>query len=194
MNPYKTLGVEKTATQDEIKRAYRRKAKQHHPDAGGEGFEEIGKAYALLTDAEARARYDETGETDAAPAALSILVAMFRAVIERDCGEENVVHTVREALLSARIGLADKIREQEFELLRLGKFTGRVTAQSGPNLFESILEQKKDTVRRQIAHLKAELRRGDEAIELLSGFSDSFTTETSTKTAPFCGGFKFSFR
>jgi len=57
---YQTLGVPKTATADEIKRAYRRLASQHHPDKGGdtERFQEIEAAYRTLSDSEKRTQYD----------------------------------------------------------------------------------------------------------------------------------------
>lgn len=57
---YSTLGVSKTANQDEIKRAYRKLAAQHHPDRGGnkEQFQEIQVAYDTLSDPEKRAQYD----------------------------------------------------------------------------------------------------------------------------------------
>jgi curved DNA-binding protein len=57
---YATLGVAKTATQDEIKRAFRRLASQHHPDKGGDTaqFQKIQAAYDTLGDAEKRAAYD----------------------------------------------------------------------------------------------------------------------------------------
>jgi curved DNA-binding protein len=57
---YQTLGVPKTATADEIKRAYRKLASQHHPDKGGntERFQEIEAAYRTLSDTEKRAEYD----------------------------------------------------------------------------------------------------------------------------------------
>jgi curved DNA-binding protein len=60
MNYYDVLGVEKTATADEIKRAYRRLASQHHPDKGGdtEKFQQIEEAYRILSDAEKRREYD----------------------------------------------------------------------------------------------------------------------------------------
>ena len=63
---YKILGVARTATIDEIKKAYRKLAHQYHPDvskdpAGEERFKEIGEAYATLKDKEKRAAYDALG-------------------------------------------------------------------------------------------------------------------------------------
>ena len=61
---YKTLGVAKTATADEIKKAYRTLAKEHHPDRGGnrEAFQQLTLAYNVLSDQQERKIYDETGE------------------------------------------------------------------------------------------------------------------------------------
>ena len=59
---YKVLGVPATATEKEITRAYRKLAKQHHPDAGGgteERFKEVSAAYDVLGDAAKRKEYDE---------------------------------------------------------------------------------------------------------------------------------------
>ena len=57
---YAALGVPRTATQDEIKRAFRSLASKHHPDKGGDTkkFQEIQAAYAVLGDAQQRADYD----------------------------------------------------------------------------------------------------------------------------------------
>ena len=59
-NYYQILGVEKTATADQIKQAFRRLASQHHPDKGGDTqrFQEVQEAYGVLGDETKRAEYD----------------------------------------------------------------------------------------------------------------------------------------
>jgi curved DNA-binding protein len=60
MDHYSTLGIDKNATQDEIKKAFRSLASKHHPDKGGDTakFQEIQTAYATLSDPDKRAEYD----------------------------------------------------------------------------------------------------------------------------------------
>lgn len=60
MDHYATLGVAKNATPDEIKKAYRKLASQHHPDKGGDKakFQEVQTAYDILSDTEKRKQYD----------------------------------------------------------------------------------------------------------------------------------------
>ena len=64
---YEVLGLEKGASEDEIKRAYRKLAKKYHPDVNpGDAeaeakFKEVGEAYEVLSDADKKARYDQFG-------------------------------------------------------------------------------------------------------------------------------------
>ena len=60
MDYYSILGVAKSANQDDIKRAYRKLAMQHHPDKGGDEakFKQINEAYSVLSDPNQRAQYD----------------------------------------------------------------------------------------------------------------------------------------
>lgn len=65
---YKILGVDRNATQDEIKQAYRKLAKKYHPDLNkddpsAEGkFQQVNEANEVLSDPEKRKKYDEYGE------------------------------------------------------------------------------------------------------------------------------------
>merc|ERR1712183_491165 len=72
---YKILGVEKSANDDEIKKAYRKRAMVHHPDRHSSAsedekkdaekkFKEIGEAYGVLSDPKKRARYDQGHDID----------------------------------------------------------------------------------------------------------------------------------
>ena len=62
-NYYDILGVKKNASADEIKKAFRKQAQKHHPDAGGdeETFKNINEAYEVLSDPEKKKEYDRFG-------------------------------------------------------------------------------------------------------------------------------------
>ena len=64
MNPYEILGVEKDASPDKIKKAYRTLCKEHHPDKGGNAdkFKEINSAYETLSDPDKKQKYDTFGD------------------------------------------------------------------------------------------------------------------------------------
>ena len=69
-SPYEVLGVAKNASADEVKKAYRKLARQHHPDANAgdaaaeERFKELQNAYDVLSDTEKRAQYDSFGSAN----------------------------------------------------------------------------------------------------------------------------------
>jgi DnaJ-class molecular chaperone len=63
MGHYETLGLQKDASTEDIKKAYRKLALKYHPDRGGdaEKFKEIGQAYEVLSDPDRKSRYDQFG-------------------------------------------------------------------------------------------------------------------------------------
>ena len=88
-DPYTTLGVPRTASQAQVREAYRRKAKQFHPDLvsdaqATERMQRINQAWQALSSPAARARYDDyTTESEASPLRWAVTVAalLFAAFV-----------------------------------------------------------------------------------------------------------------
>ena len=70
---YEVIGVPKTASEDEIKKAYRKLAKKYHPDLNPNDkeaeakFKEVNEAYEVLSDPEKKAKYDQFGHAGVDP-------------------------------------------------------------------------------------------------------------------------------
>ena len=65
-DPYEALGLQRGATEDEVKKTYRKLAREHHPDKGGdaEKFKKIQGAYEILSDPQKRQNYDQFGNAE----------------------------------------------------------------------------------------------------------------------------------
>jgi DnaJ-class molecular chaperone len=82
---YDVLGVSRDASEAELKRAFRELARKYHPDVnatdGGEQFRAINEAYAVLSDKDARARYDRWGHADDGAGGFSAVVDAAQEII-----------------------------------------------------------------------------------------------------------------
>ena len=95
MSLYNTLGIQAGATADEIKQAYRKRAREHHPDRGGDKdrFQEIEEAYRILSDKAKRAQYDSTGSTkrqaDPQQKARNMIATLFSKLLQANGFEQR---------------------------------------------------------------------------------------------------------
>lgn len=120
MNPYEELGVPDDADEKVIKRAYRKKARESHPDHGGdaEQFKALAIAYDILTDEHKRAHFDRTGQTDHNSSELEMAVASMVA----EAFEAQVANPIRymeEKIDSMRAGFRSELEKTKSSVKRL---------------------------------------------------------------------------
>ena len=160
---YDVLGVGKDATPADIKKAYRRKAKSEHPDAGGssEKFTELTLAYECLSDSDKRDRYDRTGETGGSSIdqelnqALSIATGAINAVMQeiarRGLKLENfdVLGDAMRTIEAQIEATKDAIKQHQLEGAKLERLSNKFTARKGKTnrLGPVLLAQAKDRFR-----------------------------------------------
>ena len=90
MNPYEVLGINKDATESEIKKAYHKLAIKNHPDKGGdpEQFKKVAEAYEILT--KRKQEYDMFGYADINPNFNPLdIFKMFETMFDRDINGPN---------------------------------------------------------------------------------------------------------
>jgi len=103
---YDVLGVPRDTTPEQIRKAYKRKAHEHHPDKGGDHneFVLIQHAYEILSDPNKRAVYDQTGRDGSASskeeAARTEFMSLLRSVVDDDTVPDhvNILVIVREVI------------------------------------------------------------------------------------------------
>lgn len=178
---YDMLGVSKGASADEIKRAYRSKAKSLHPDRNDgddTAFKELKAAYDVLKDDEKRAYYDEHGEApeddDSSDPVFAILVEMFDNILQRDVPlHVNYLDLMRDTLKSALVEVSAAKSEASKELKQLDKLSKkfkRVKGDTANNFFLSMIETKRSHAKRRLDRVDAGRVHITNALKLLSDF------------------------
>lgn len=115
---YEVLGVEKTASVEEIKKAYRKKAIQYHPDKNPgdkqaeENFKEAAEAYDVLSDPQKRQRYDQFGHAGVGGASQAVALAeeclwmIFSLSLETSLADISVALAGSAALVAVHVAVA----------------------------------------------------------------------------------------
>ena len=182
---YTILGVDREATRDEIKQAYKYKAQTIHPDKGGgeDEFKLLNEAYRCLVNTEKRARYD-AGEDVSQPRStfedtvMNRLAGMFQQAADNAKDEVDPVNMVRESAARAMPEVIKDMDEQRGIITKMEKLRPRVKyTGDGVDLFHGVIDQKIDLANRQIEVLNDELDVVKAVLERLNDYDCVFTAE-----------------
>lgn len=210
---YEALGVAPDATPEEIKKAYRKKAKETHPDAGGsnEEFEKVNKANLVLSDPERRERYDSTGEADVPPLEMrvrSLLDELVTALIDQDDDilSVDLVEIMRQQVrneinaLNDRINKLSRKRDKADKLAKKFKKKAK-KGKAGANLLSDIASKKSRDFAARIKKTTGVLEVFSGALEALKDYTFDQDKPPPPKVDPWGystlgtgGGTSFGFR
>lgn len=166
---YETLGVAPDADVTAVKRAYRAKARKHHPDIGGDtaSFQAIQRAYSILKDPKKRADYDQFGDAsesmDAGSRAEQDLIALIvRAAVELDSKHVNILDRIREGLRNQRREVESKIQKTKAEAEKFRDAASRLKRKGGGDtvFVQALLiqaggcEQRIKTIRKYVLYAR----------------------------------------
>ena len=176
MNPYEVLGLARTATQAQIKSAYRARAKALHPDAGGgkESWAELQLAYEVLSDADARAHYDATGTINAPKAdnragqIIGLVIAAFDTVMtgaldrNQDPAAVDFIASMIQNLTAQKTARAPQLKNIARLKAELGKVQKRMKRRKGKKKGDQIGA----FIAARLAQLDVEVARIEDADKL----------------------------
>jgi DnaJ-class molecular chaperone len=162
---YALLGIDKNASKEEIKKAFRKRARETHPDSDTpdeEAFRKVKQASTVLLDPKKREQYDTTGdvgddseEAEIERMAMNHIVAMFENFISLDNPEAaDLMDTMSRKLKSESQKFSDQIVALEAKQAKLEKLVSRFTKKkkSGNNLFQALMGTK---IKQIGEHIKA---------------------------------------
>lgn len=178
-DPYETLGVTPDASKEAIKRAYKKKAKKHHPDRDGGDHDvmaEVNEAYALLNDDKRREKFEASGETNQVPTleerAMQSLAKAFDDMLAEEAPQGNVVAIISKAVSEAILRFQFEIKKIESYLTKLDRKAQFVTkkTEGGVDLWTNVVAERRKRYERSLEHTRDMLAVAEKSKELLAEY------------------------
>ena len=192
MNPnlYEVLKVNKDASPDEIKKAYRKEAMHSHPDAGGdpEDFKALTIAFEILSDPNKRKEYDETGRTErrSQTSPEDMLVMFFNLVVEELIACEQPAEQVdlvaeTRSKIKNRILLSSKTERTGLKALaKVRVILKRLSGGDGDSILIASLKSREAQYEYKFSLCDKEKKELHEALDLLDSYS--YATDSKPNT------------
>lgn len=192
MGLYEDLGVAPDATPEEVKRAYRKRAQQSHPDKpGGDAdvFHQVTVAYQVLSDPGRRAQYDATGTVDDGPEQLAerMVAEVLDRFISNEELEGDIIERCRQHFRGQIAGQEREKTSARKTLAKLNRMSGRVKAKR-TNLFQKILDSKVKKIEDWLVQADRNLELFAMAVEVLEDYEDTRPEAAEYVTPPWPRG------
>ncbi|MGZ5849872.1 MAG: J domain-containing protein [Methyloceanibacter sp.] len=180
---YRLLGIKRGATKEEVRKAYRRKAKVTHPDSGGsaEAFSALTTAHEVLSDARRREKYDTTGEIEPAKpnnfdgSAVEVIAQKLGLIIhaEHELTELDIGVLIEQAIREDIARRQASITEQSRAIERAAKLRARVRrkAQGADNMLARVLDWHERSAKDHIKKNEEAVSSMERALEILDGYA-----------------------
>jgi curved DNA-binding protein CbpA len=201
IDPYKVLEVPKDASFEQVKRAYRKKAKSAHPDVGGssESFGMLVKAFKVLSDEDARAYFDRTGEIkedepdNSQAMVFEFVLSVFDRIIAEVAAEGKIdlilQYPLVEKALQKVMEFEGQTKKQNNSLEKMisiyESFLGRFVCEKEDNMLERIFKGKIRNLKSQKEKNDITLRMTQSASEFLKNYQFVKDASVVHFTVPF---------
>ncbi len=203
---YDVLGIDAAATPDQIKRAWHRMSKKHHPDKNGstsgaeEKIKQINAAYEVLSNPQKRAYYDQHGDVPpdvAQPSENADLYGLLQKAMQAamqagDVTSFDLIQTMRDIITRETQSLNVQKAEAEGKLALMTDLRSRIERKDGENILVKILQPQIDSIENSIRIMTYATEVGAKAIVLLKDYKYRFTKRRGYQDQPFPQTFMYT--
>jgi len=169
---YTLLGIEKTATADEIKKGYRKMMAEHHPDKNGgdhsDEFYACKEAYDILSDPLLRRKYDDTGVIPDKESGMNIakeFAALFHTAIEQVGEGEDLIELTKKAVTHAIKDTQTNISQCNKKISKLERVKNRIICKTDDQFLLQTMDVRINDFMGQINAHKLEIKKMEGVIE-----------------------------
>lgn len=198
INLYDVLGIDKDATAEEIKKAYRAKAKKHHEDKGGDNEQMIliNRAYSVLKDPIKRKHYDETGEESSfnfEQKFAALVQKLFFKVVGQSASieHEDLIRKFKEEIQTALSAQEDQLEDLQKALDKLQKIIDRISVKKGPNHIVNVLSNNMIEMKKLEKNLEIDILFFKDALEVSEHYKYNFDDNGQEETSPLWRNIRF---
>jgi curved DNA-binding protein CbpA len=178
-NHYEQLGVSEDASPEEIKRAYRARARETHPDLkGGDAgaFAAVNEANEVLSDPSRRLLYDTTGESERDPIEVEveqILLSLFSQALQSE-QDVKVIEFVRHQVQVGATDLTEGRKKLNARKKKLEAKRGKITSKGAVNLAQMIIDKELKNISAGLAQIDRGVEVNKACIKALKDYSEIF--------------------